>query len=92
MVTAQTDNDYRDPKNLLPNAVVFPGQYGFPWAKDLGTVRGFFYEMGVQFGERDDQRILDMVDYLCLPVILKAFESVEQFIVILAEYKEHTAA
>jgi len=92
MVTAQTDNDYRDPKNLLPNAVVFPGQYGFPWAKDLGIVRGSFYEMGVQFGERDDQRILDMVDNLCLPVILKAFESVEQFIVILAEYKEHTGA
>lgn len=92
MVTAETDNDYRDPKNLLPGTVVFPEQYGFPWAKDLGVIRGSFYEMGVQFGEMQAADILNMVDQLILPGILGRFESVEQFIIILNEYKEHAAA
>lgn len=90
IVTTATEppKDYSDPKNLLPGSYIGLDDYGFPYAKDLGVLRGSFYEMGVQFGERDAVRILEMVDHHVLPVIVKQFESVEQCLVTLAKYRK----
>ncbi len=84
--------DYRDPNNFVTSAYIPLDDYAFPWPKDLGILRGSFYEMGVQFGERDADGIFKNVEYLILPGVLKNYESMEQFRSVLAQYKAQHAA
>jgi hypothetical protein len=64
----------------------------FSWAKDLGVLRGSFYEMGVQYGEKAAVEIREMFDYWIWPNIMYAYESTDEALWSLRQYIWHAEA